>query len=144
WSDDFAAVRQNAVLLVEDGQITRMARDQGTNNNIWGYVAVASQEFITWRSAIGLTENGDLIVAAGNNLSANTLAKGMQAAGAVTAMQLDINTPYVLVSLFFQDPGGKLRANRLMDTMADKNAARFLSKQTQDFMYVVLDETNFH
>jgi hypothetical protein len=144
WSDDFTAVRQNAVLLVEDGQVTRMARDQGTNNNVWGYVAVASSEFITWRSAIGLTENGDLIVAAGNSLSANTLAKGMQSAGAKIAMQLDINTPYVLISLFYPDQAGKVRATRFMDTMVDKNAARFLGRQTRDFMYVALDETNFH
>ena len=59
------------------------------------------------------------------------------------AMQLDINTPYVLISLFSQDAAGRTRATRLMDTMADKNAARFLGKQTRDFMYVVLDETNF-
>lgn len=143
WSDDFVAVRQNAVLLVDNGEITRQARDQGQNNNIWGYVQVSSSEFITWRSAIGLTENGDLLVAAGNSLSAYTLARGLQAAGAKTAMQLDINTPYVLISLFFPESGGRLRATRLMDTMVDKNAARFLSKNARDFMYVVLDETNF-
>lgn len=139
WRDDIVAVRQNAVLLVENCEVSRRTSE---GNDTWGYVQVNSSEFITWRSAIGLTSDGDLLVAAGNSLSAATLAKALWAAGACTAMQLDINTPYVLTSLFFSRDDGSLRSARFMDSMAD-NPARFLSTQPRDFMYVTLDESRF-
>ncbi|HSX18498.1 MAG TPA: phosphodiester glycosidase family protein [Candidatus Saccharimonadales bacterium] len=139
WRNDVEAVRQNAVLLVEDCQISKRTNE---GNNTWGYVQVNSAEFITWRSAVGLTEKGDLIYAAGNSLSAATLAKALWAAGACTAMQLDINSPYVLGSLFFPTEGAPLGRAKFMDSMPD-NPARFLNKQSRDFMYVDLDETNF-
>jgi hypothetical protein len=53
WDNEIAAVRQNAVLLVEDCEVSRRT---GEGNNTWGYVQVNSSEFITWRSSIGLTE----------------------------------------------------------------------------------------
>ena len=101
-----------------------------------------SAEFITWRSAIGLTEHGDLLVASGNSLSAATLAKALWAAGACYAMQLDINSPYVLTSLYFPGQDGSMGRAKFMESMPD-NPARFLNKQAKDFMYVTFDETNF-
>ncbi len=139
WSDDIVSVRQNAALLVEDCEVSPRTNE---GNDTWGYVQVDSSEFITWRSAIGLTRNGDLLVAAGNSLSANSLAKALWAAGACWAMQLDINTPYVLASVFFQNPDGTIDAEKFMQSMSD-NPARFLGTQVNDFMYVTLDETNY-
>jgi hypothetical protein len=139
WSDDIAAVRQNAALLVDNCEVSRRTRE---GNNTWGYVEVNSAEFITWRSAVGLTQNGDLLVAAGNSLSAETLARGLWAAGACSAMQLDINMPYVLASLYHAQADGSLKATKFMDSMTD-NPARFLSTQARDFMFVTLDETNY-
>jgi hypothetical protein len=138
WDDEYEAVRQNAVLLIRDGELTNEARNSGENNNIWGYKAVDSSEFITWRSAIGLTENGDLIFAAGNDLSAKTLAQALLSAGAKTAMQLDINSPYVLGALYF--PQGK--AEKFINSGGD-SLNRFLGTQTRDFMYITRDETNY-
>jgi Phosphodiester glycosidase len=139
WSDDFAAVRQNAVLLVDNCQVSPRTNE---GNNTWGYVYANSADFITWRSAIGITSNGDLLVADGNSLSAASLARALQAAGACYAMQLDINTPYVLTSLFFPQDGGSIRSAKFMDTMVD-TPSRFLTRQSRDFMYVTLDETNY-
>ncbi len=147
WGRDFTindtpyqAIRQNAVLLVDNCQVSPRTNE---GNDTWGYVKVDSSEFITWRSAIGVTKNGDLLVAAGNSLSAATLAQALWAAGACYAMQLDINSPYVLTSLYFQQPDGSIKSARFMDSMPD-NPNRFLnSKQPHDFMYVTLDETNY-
>ncbi len=146
WGRDFTmndtpyqAIRQNAVLLVDNCQISPRTNE---GNDTWGYVKVDSSEFITWRSAIGVTKNGDLLVAAGNSLSAATLANALWAAGACYAMQLDINSPYVLTSLYFQQPDGSIKSARFMDSMPD-NPNRFLNKQPHDFMYVTLDETNY-
>jgi hypothetical protein len=139
WSPDLVAVRQNAVLLVDNCQVSPRTNE---GNDTWGYVNVNSAEFITWRSAIGVTQYGDLLVAAGNSLSADSLARALWAAGACYAMQLDINVPYVLTSLFQPQPDGSLKAVRFMDTMAD-NPARFLTTQVNDFMYVTQDETDY-
>jgi len=139
WSDGFEACRQNVILLVDKGEVSRRTTE---GNDTWGYVEVDSSEFITWRSAVGLTKDGDLLVAAGNSLSAETLAKALWAAGAEYAMQLDINSPYVLTGLYFQQPNGTAKAEKFMDTMPD-TAARFLRTQQRDFMYVTLDEAGF-
>lgn len=139
-ADTIASCRQNAVLLVKDGQVSKRTAE---GNDTWGYVAVNSAEFITWRSAVGVTQDGSLLIAAGNSLSAATLASALWAAGAYTAMQLDINSPYVLLSEFYQQPDGTLRAERFMDSMPDA-PARFLKTQERDFMYVTLDEGTWH
>lgn len=139
WSEEILSVRQNAVLLVDNCELSKRTKE---GNNTWGYVQVNSAEFITWRSAVGLTQNGDLLVAAGNSLSAETLGKALVAAGACTAMQLDINTPYVLISLFHAQPDKAPKASKFMDAMID-NPNRFLGRQRNDFMYVTLDESKF-
>lgn len=130
-----AGIRQNAALLVENCEVSPRTNE---GNDTWGYVEVNSSEFITWRSGIGLTRDGDLLVAAGNSLSAATLAKALRAAGACVAMQLDINTPYVLTSLFFAGQGGGLVAERFMPSMPD-SPGRFLKTQERDFMYLTYD-----
>jgi hypothetical protein len=139
WSPEIVAVRQNAVLLVEHCEVSKRTKE---GNNTWGYVQVNSAEFITWRSAIGLTKNGDLLVAAGNSLSADSLARALWAAGACWAMQLDINTPYVLTSLYFPQPDGTIKAAKFMDSMVD-GPGRFFTTQKHDFLYATLDETNY-
>ena len=139
WDPNMASCRQNVVLLVHNGEVSKRT---GEGNDTWGYVQVNSAEFITWRSAVGLTKDGNLIYAAGNSLSAESLARALWAAGAYTAMQLDINSPYVLLGNFFPQADGTLRGERFMDTMPD-SPARFLRTQERDFMYVTLDETRY-
>jgi hypothetical protein len=139
WDPAMSSCRQNAVLLVQNGEVSKRTAE---GNDTWGYVAVNSAEFITWRSAVGLTKDGNLIYAAGNSLSAETLAKALWAAGAYTAMQLDINSPYVLLGTFFGQPDGSLRGERFMDSMPDA-PSRFLKSQDRDFMWVTLDESRY-
>jgi hypothetical protein len=139
WRDDMVAVRQNAVLLVDNCEVSPRTKE---GNNTWGYVEVNSSEFITWRSAIGLTKTGDLMVAAGNSLSAETLARALWAAGACWAMQLDINVSYVLTSLYFAQPDGSVKPAKFISGMAE-NPSKFFNTQTRDFMYLTLDETRF-
>ena len=139
WEENFEACRQNAVLLVDGGQVSKRTTE---GNDTWGYVNVDSSEFITWRSAVGLTKDGNLLVAAGNSLSADSLARALLAAGAQMAMQLDINAPYISTGLFYQQPDGTLRAEKLMDSMA-VSASNFLHTRERDFFYVVLDESRY-
>lgn len=139
WDESFEACRQNVILLVDKGEVSKRTTE---GNDTWGYVQVNSSEFITWRSAVGLTKDGNLLVAAGNSLSAETLAKALWAAGAEYAMQLDINSPYVLTGLFFRQPDGTVKPEKFMDSMPD-SASRFLRTQQRDFMYVTLDEGGY-
>ncbi len=136
WDDNMVAVRQNAVLLVDHGEVSKRTSE---GNDTWGYVEVNSADFITWRSAVGLTKEGNLLYAAGNSLSAKTLAEALWAAGAVTAMQLDINAPYVLLGTYFQQPDGAVKSTKFMDGMSD-SPSRFLKAQERDFMYVTFDD----
>ena len=139
WDDSMTACRQNAILLVDQGEVSSRTNE---GNDTWGYVRVDSSEFITWRSAIGVTKDGNLLVAAGNSLSADSLAKALWAAGAEYAMQLDINNPYVLTGLYFHQPDGAIEGERFMESMPD-TPRRFLRTNERDFMYLTLDETRY-
>ncbi len=139
WKDSFEACRQNAILMVDKGEVSRRTTE---GNDTWGYVKVDSSEFITWRSAVGLTKDGNLLIAAGNSLSADTLAKALWASGAYMAMQLDINGPYISTALFYQQPDGSLKAEKFMESMAP-SPSNFLGTRERDFFYVTLDESRF-
>lgn len=139
WEPNFEACRQNVVLLVDGGQVSKRTTE---GNDTWGYVNVDSSEFITWRSAVGVTKDGNLLIAAGNSLSADSLARALHAAGAHMAMQLDINAPYISTGLFYPQPDGTLKAEKFMDSMA-VSASNFLGTRERDFFYVVLDESRY-
>ena len=101
------AWRQNADLLINHGRISAQTQD----GSAWGLSILNST--YTWRSGIGLTRNGTLLYAGGSWLSAATLARALQAAGAVTAMQLDINPFWVRAFTYTRDAAGQLAATRL-------------------------------
>ena len=119
-----------------------MSRRTTEGNDTWGYVNVNSSEFITWRSAVGVTKDGNLLIAAGNSLSADTLAKALWASGAYMAMQLDINAPYISTALFYQQPDGSVRAEELMEAMAP-SPSNYLGTRERDFFYLTLDERRY-
>ena len=137
--DTFEACRQNVILLVDKGEVSRRTTE---GNDTWGYVNVNSSEFITWRSAVGVTKDGNLLIAAGNSLSADTLAKALWASGAYMAMQLDINAPYISTALFYQQPDGSVRAEELMEAMAP-SPSNYLGTRERDFFYLTLDERRY-
>ncbi len=137
--ESMEACRQNVILLVDKGEVSRRTTE---GNDTWGYVNVNSSEFITWRSAVGVTKDGNLLIAAGNSLSADTLAKALWAAGAYFAMQLDINAPYISTSLFYQQPDGTVKATKFMDSMAP-SPSNYLGTRERDFFYVTLDESRY-
>ena len=91
---DLIAWRQNAALLIDQGAINPLTSDGAA----WGGTVLNST--YTWRSGLGITANGDLVYAAGNSLSARTLGQALQAAGAVMAMQTDINPFWVRAFLY--------------------------------------------
>jgi hypothetical protein len=83
---DVVSVRQNLGLLVDGG-----ADLSGAGS--WG--ATLGRVRYTWRSGLGVDAAGNLIYAAGPGLDALSLAQVLIQAGAVRAMELDINPAFV-------------------------------------------------
>lgn len=83
--------RQNLDLIVDAGQPVPGVQDNDPVK--WGFTV--SNKVLVWRSGIGVTADGALVYAAGPGLSVGTLAELLARAGAVRAMELDINSAWV-------------------------------------------------
>ena len=100
----------------------------------WGLTTTNSM--YTWRSGIGVTKNGNLIYAAGPSLVPQTLAVALKAAGAVNAMQLDINPVWVRFVIFNSLGDGKYRYYSLTKDMTNGGYQDLIGYQ-KDFFYLV-------
>jgi hypothetical protein len=97
---DVVAVRQNLSLMVDNGRLDPALDENDTSK--WG--ATLGNKALVWRSGVGVDENGALIYAGGNSLSVRSLARTLQAAGAVRAMEMDINSDWVSAYTYVNDP----------------------------------------
>ena len=88
---DVVGVRQNLHLIVADGRIPGSV-DANVESS-WG--ATLGGGYYVWRSGIGVTPSGQVVFAYGPALNVRELAELLQRAGAVTAMQLDINPEWM-------------------------------------------------
>ena len=126
---DIAAVRQNLRLLVDNGQD---APDLTTGS--WG-LTLKNADY-TWRSGIGQTADGNIVYAMGPTLNVQTLADLLRNAGAVRAMELDINPDWTSFMTYdgshnHDDPVPA----KLLDTFVH-TAARYYSTDSRDFIAV--------
>jgi hypothetical protein len=116
-SSDVKAVRQNLVLIVDDGHVNRdLAPDDTT-----AFGATLGNNVYAWRSGVGVTADGALVYAGGPALSIVSLARTLQAAGAVRAMALDLNTDWVSAYTYRTSPsvaGASIDGVKLLDNMA--------------------------
>lgn len=96
-----AVVRQNLSLVVNGGKINPAVYD--TSYTEWGQTV--GNQVLVWRSGAGVTANGAVVYVAGPGLSVASLANLLVKAGAVRAMELDINTDWVNFFYFNQVPG---------------------------------------
>lgn len=123
--------RQNLDLIVDGGQPVPGLQD--SNEARWG--KTVNNPILVWRSGLGVTANGALVYAAGPGLSADTLAELLARAGAVRAMELDINTAWV--DFFTYTPGpagapaGDLAVNRLLADM-QPSTSDYLTASSRD------------
>jgi hypothetical protein len=88
---NIAAVRQNLKPIVENGKVPASV-DQNVLTT-WG--ATLGGGYNVWRSGVGITKDGRIIFVYGPALNVRTLAKLLQRAGCVTAMELDINPDWM-------------------------------------------------
>ena len=125
------AVRQNLDLLIDNGQL---APGLNANDNIkWG--ATLGGRVQVWRSGVGVTADGALVYVAGSGLSIVDLANLLQRAGAVRAMELDINTAWVNFSHWDLPYGAPATATDGTLLTYDQNTSpgRYFSPLSRDF-----------
>jgi hypothetical protein len=121
------SVRQCLGLLVSGGSPSSSA----SNWPIWG-ATLGGGEFVA-RSALGQTASGELIYAGSMSTSPADLAAALISAGAVAAMELDINPEWVQLDVASQ-PGGQLSA---AIPGQNRPANQYLAGWTRDFITVL-------
>ena len=95
---DFA--RQNLPLIVAGGRPNPNLNDGPQ----WGLTL--GNAVRVWRSGVGIDARGNLIYAAANDQTVESLAEILIHAGAVRAMQLDINSYWVTFNSYAQPSAG--------------------------------------
>ena len=90
------AVRQNLDLIVDNG--APVPGLNANDNYQWG--ATLGGKVQVWRSGLGITADGALVYVGGTGLSIVDLANVLARAGAVRAMEMDINTDWVNFTSF--------------------------------------------
>jgi hypothetical protein len=137
WGRDFAmdpnikTVRQNLDLMVDGGQ--EVPGLNSDSNDKWG--ATLGNKVFVWRSAVGVDAQGGLIFVGGGGLNAKTLGDVLTRAGAVRAMELDINSQwvsyYTYEQVFPYDPNAVKGVKLLPDMQRGED--RYLQPGERDF-----------
>ena len=112
---DVVSVRQNLNLLVDGGRVVPAA--YGGSPAVWGRT-LGGADYV-WRSGLGITANGALVYVGGPGLSLVDLGNVLVHAGAVRAMELDINTDWVNFSSYQPStPAGAAAATKGTELLA--------------------------
>ena len=119
--------RQNLPLIVDDGQLNPNLQDGPE----WG--ATLGNAVRVWRSGVGIDVRGNVIYAAADNQTAQSLAEILQRAGAVRAMELDINSEWVTFNSYAIWNAGA--PQKLLPDMT-RDATRYLTPDDRDFVAV--------
>jgi Phosphodiester glycosidase len=127
-----AFARQNLSLIVDNSQPVPGLDTDSLDK--WG--ATLGNKVQVWRSGIGVTASGAIVYAAGNNLSISMLANVLSRAGAVRAMELDINSAWVdFVSYGPATPSPAVPDTQLLPDMSG-GTGKYLSDNSRDFLAV--------
>jgi hypothetical protein len=124
---DVVFARQNLPLIVAHGRLNPNLNESGE----WG--ATLGNAVRVWRSGIGVDRHGNLIYAAANDQTVRSLARVLAHAGAVRAMELDINSYWVTFNSY--GAPGASDAQKLLGEM-ERPATRYLEPDDRDFFAV--------
>jgi hypothetical protein len=138
WQDGVPSARktvfsvlQNQFLLVDRGEPA--ATVGSCIIACWG--ATIQNLSVVARSALAVTANGSLLWAAGEQLTPSTLARALVTAGAVRAIELDINPDWVAGYLYVHHPSGPVAVPAVPGQLGI--AGQFLAPYSRDFLAVV-------
>ncbi|HEY5265729.1 MAG TPA: phosphodiester glycosidase family protein [Acidimicrobiales bacterium] len=132
-TSNIASVRQNLDLLVNNAK--PVPGLQANDTTKWG--ATLGNSVYVWRSGLGVTSDGALVYVGGPGLNITDLANLLVRAGAVRAMELDINTDWVNYSYYAPSPlglAGASNGRELLGAMTGTPARYFESWWARDFI----------
>jgi phosphodiester glycosidase len=119
--------RQSLPLIIEDQKLNPALNDSSQ----WG--ATLGNAVRVWRTGVGIDRRGNLIYAAANDQTVVTLARILQRAGAVRAMQFDINPEWPSL-ITYRHVGGLTPVKVVPNVM--QPATRYLVPDDRDFFAV--------
>jgi hypothetical protein len=125
------SVLQNQRLLVDRGT----ASSTVTNCVIACWGGTIQDLVVVARAGLGITQSGQLVWAAGEQLSPAALADALIAAGAVRAIELDINPYWVAGYLYVHHPSGPTAVPVVPGQRGI--AGQLLAPDSRDFLAVV-------
>ena len=126
---DVVFARQNLPLIVSGGRPSPALSDGAE----WG--ATLGNAVQVWRSGIGVDRHGNLIYAAADYQTVGSLADILIHAGAVRAMELDINSYWTSFN-FYARPSAQ-QPTKLLEEM-ERPVERYLTPDDRDFFAVYL------
>jgi Phosphodiester glycosidase len=122
-----AFARQSLPLIIRSGRLNPALND----STQWGYTL--GNAVRVWRTGVGLDRRGNLIYAAADSQTVITLAHILKRAGAVRAMQFDINPEWP--SLITYSHRGGLGPTKVVPNV-QQSATRYLVPDDRDFFAV--------
>lgn len=131
-TSEVSSVRQNLSLLIDNGKVT-----PNLNQSIlskWGWTV--KNAYFVWRSGVGVDAHGNVIYVAGDSLSVQSLADLLHTAGAVRAMELDINRYWISYMWYPVPTTTQPELNPIKLVPFPRPANRYLSPGSRDFFAV--------
>ncbi len=122
-----AFARQSLPLIIDRGRLSPALNDSSQ----WGFTL--GNAVRVWRTGAGIDRHGNLIYAAADAQTVTTLAQILQRAGAVRAMQLDINPEWPTLITYTHH--GALVATKIVPNV-QQPATRYLVPDDRDFFAV--------
>jgi len=122
-----AFARQSLPLIIDNGKLSPALNDSSQ----WGYTL--GNAVRVWRTGVGIDRRGNVIYAAADYQTVITLARILQRAGAVRAMQFDINPEWPTL-ITYSHRGGLNPVKVVPNAM--QPATRYLVPDDRDFIAV--------
>ena len=122
-----AFARQSLPLIIQGGRLNPALNDSSQ----WGFTL--GNAVRVWRTGVGIDRRGNVIYAAANDQTVVTLAQILQRAGAVRAMQFDINPEWPTLITYRHHHG--LEPTKVVPNV-QQAATRYLVADDRDFFTV--------
>src|SRR5204863_319488 len=113
-----AFARQSLPLIVDHGRLSPALNDSSR----WGFTL--GNAVRVWRTGAGIDRHGNLIYAAADFQTVETLARILKRAGAVRAMQLDINPEWPTLITYTHHGGLRRARERGIESVGDEVEGR--------------------
>jgi hypothetical protein len=127
---DVAWARQSLAPIVWDGRLNPTLNED-PNSPEWGFTLGGAVR--VWRTGVGVDRRGDVIFMAAEGQTVISLAKALRHAGAVRAMELDINPDWHTLITYTHSHG---LVPRMVEPQPNQPDDRYLAADDRDFFAV--------